>query len=161
MTYDLANPLHREQFKRYVNKLFTGKKKVELIDKSVRTLLQNSYLHVLCRIMAVETGVTEKYAKEEYFKHQANPDIFVKEMEDPLTGEVKEILGDSSDLSVKEMAIAIDKFRMWAAQQGVYLPEAHLKGETEDDEHMEFASDVDKQAFEQAIVETGRFEKFL
>lgn len=159
MIYDLENPLHRKQYKLYVNKLFNEKKKVEVVDKSVRTLSQNSYLHVLCRILAIETGVTEKYAKEEYFKRQANPDMFVQSVVDPITGESREVLADSSELSVADMSIAIDKFRTWSEQQGIYLPEAHLKGE--DTDYVEFTDEEDKKAFEQAIVETGRLEKYL
>ena len=158
MLYDLNNPLHEQQFKTYVKKLLKDKKKVELVDKSVRTLRQNAYLHTLIRILAIETGVTENYAKDEYFKRLANPALFVKIIKDPITGEEKETLLESSSLTIPDMAMAIDKFRMWSEEQGIYLPEAHLKGE---EDLMDFASDTDAQAYDQAVVETGRLKKYL
>ena len=158
MFYDLNNPLHEQQFKTYVKKLLKDKKQVELTDKSTRTLRQNSYLHTLIRILAIETGVTEKYAKEEYFKRTANPELFVQTVTDPVTGEQKTYLGESSSLTISDMATAIDKFRMWSEEQGIYLPEAHLKGE---EDLMVFKTDKDAKAYDQAIVETGRLKKYL
>lgn len=158
MYYDLNNPLHEEQFKTYVKKLLKDKKQVELTDKSTRTLRQNSYLHTLIRILAIETGVTEKYAKEEYFKRAANPELFIQKVKDPVTGEEKEYLGESSILTISDMALAIDKFRMWSEEQGIYLPEAHLKGE---EDLMVFQTDKDAKAYDQAVVETGRLKKYL
>lgn len=158
MTYDLTNPLHRRQFLARVRKLYSEGHKVELSDKSVRTLRQNAYLHCLVRITAFETGVTEAYAKDEYFKRQANKDAFVTEVEDPITGERTQTLRSSSSLSVEEMSSCIDRFRTWASVHGIYLPDARLTG---DGDRMEFASDGDREAFEQAVVETGRAERFL
>lgn len=158
MYYDLNNPLHQQQFKTYVKKLLKDKKQVELVDKTIRTLRQNSYLHTLIRILAIETGVTEKYAKEEYFKRQANSDMFLQTITDPVTGEQKEVLGESSSLNVNDMAIAIDKFRRWSEEQGIYLPEAHLKGE---EDIMSFSSEQDELSFNQAVVETGRLKRYL
>ena len=158
MIYNLNDPLHRQQFKLRVQNLYKKGKVVELVDKSVRTVNQNSYLHVLIRILAVETGVTESYAKDEYFKRQANPDTFVEKIIDPISKEEKESLKESSKLSVDELSKCIDRFRMWSEEQGIYLPEAHLKGSGDE---MEFKDDDDRLAFEQAIVETGRLEKYL
>ena len=158
MTYDLSNPLHRQQFKARVQKMYKDQRKVELTDKSIRTLHQNSYFHVLCRILAAETGVTENYAKEEYFKRQANPDTFLKTVVDPLTNQTNDVLGESSELTIDQMAICIDKFRRWSEEQGIYLPEAHLKGEGDE---MEFKDEDEQHAFEQAVIETGRLEKYL
>lgn len=158
MFYDLNNPLHEEQFKTYVKKLLKDKRQVELTDKSTRTLHQNAYLHTLIRILAIETGVTENYAKDEYFKRAANPEMFLQTVKDPITGENKEVLGDSSSMTVSDMSIAIDKFRRWSEEQGIYLPEAHLKGE---EDIMTFASTKDALAYDQAVVETGRLKKYL
>ena len=95
MIYDLKNPFHRKQFKERVNKLYKQGKKVELTDKTVRSLSQNAYLHCLIRITAMETGVTENYAKEEYFKRLANKEMFEQTVIDPITSEVKTCLGKS------------------------------------------------------------------
>jgi len=89
---------------------------------------------------------------------QANHDAFAVELDDPVTGERTQSLRSSSSLSVEEMSACIDRFRRWASEQGIYLPDAHLAG---DGDRMEFASEGDRQAFEQATVETGRLAKFL
>ena len=112
----------------------------------------------MIRILAIETGVTEKYAKEEYFKRTANPELFVQTVTDPVTGEQNTYLGESSSLTISDMATAIDKFRMWSEEQGIYLPEAHLKGE---EDLMVFKTDKDAKAYDQAIIETGRLKKYL
>lgn len=158
MFYDLNNPLHRQQFKAYAKKLLKDNKQVELTDKTTRTLRQNAYLHTLIRVLAIETGVTERYAKDEYFKRMANPDLFVKQIKDPITNEDKEVLGDSATLSITDMSIAIDKFRTWSEEQGIYLPEAHLTGE---EDMMAFVTETDAKAYDQAVVETGRLQKYL
>jgi len=153
MKYDLSNPLHRGQFAARAKALLgRGARVVELTDRSSRTVSQNSYLHVLIRVMAMETGVSERYAKDVYFKRMANPDIFVRTEADPLTGGSVETLRGSSELSSEEMAHAISTFRIWAAEQGCYLPEAHPT----DDGGVAFASPEDEEGFRQAEVEVER-----
>lgn len=128
-----------------------------LTDESERSLKQNGYLHVLIRILAIETGVEEEYAKTVYFKAFANKDLFERVVKDPITGESRTIYRSSRDLSVEDMAKAINKFRKWSEEQGYYLPEAHV----EDDGTVVFASDFDREAFEQAKVETSRLDAYL
>ena len=153
MNYDLTNKEQRKKFVKYANSLLKNKRTlVVLEDKSNRTLSQNCYIHVLCRILAQETGVTEYYAKQVYFKELANPDIFVHPTKDQLTGKMIRTVRSSADLSIQEMARAITKFRDWAAEQGYYLPEATLN----DDGTMTFASEQDKDAFHQAELMTSK-----
>ena len=158
MKYDLTNKLHRKQFvKRCNDMLKKGCKCVELIDQSKRSLNQNAYLHVLIRILALETGVTETYAKQVYFKQLANPDLFIAEKTDEVSGVKVSYLRSTSELTAQEMSKAINSFRHWSEDNGYYLPEASL----EDDGSMSFASDNDAEAFHQAEIETSRMEQYL
>lgn len=107
--------------------------------------------------MATETGTTEYYAKQVYFKELANNDLFVRVTKDPLTGKMVKTIRSSAELTVQEMARAIDNFIRWAAEQGYVLPEAM----TNDDGTVDFNTDDDKTAFEQAEVETSKQEQYL
>ena len=156
--YDLSNPLHRKQFVARANKMLEkccGR--VRLSDESNRTLNQNRYLHVLIRIMAMETGVKEHYAKQVYFKTFANPQWFLIEQVDPVTGEIIQTIRSSSELTVGEMSNAIDNFRHWAEDNGYYLPEAN----EDSDGNLTFSTPQDKKAFEQAEIETDRISKYI
>ena len=147
MIYDLTIKDDRLRFIKRVNDLLNKMRpSVSLIDESTRTLNQNSYIHVLFRIMADYTGESEEYAKQVYFKELANPDIFVKLSKDPITGKMIKYIRSSSEVSVSEMARAIDNFIKWAAENGVILPEA----QTNADGTMSFASQQDENAFHQA-----------
>ena len=145
MNYDLAQKDDRKRFVRYANSLLRNKRtNVCLLDESGRTLNQNSYIHVLCRILAMDIGVTESYAKQVYFKEIANRDIFITSTKDPLTGKFVTTTRSTCDLTIPEMRRAITQFRNWAAENGYYLPEANIN----DDGSMVFASDKDKDAFQ-------------
>lgn len=153
MIYDLTNPLHRKQFARRANKLLLDRCRFAVLsDESRRTPNQNRYLHVLCRIMALETGVSETYAKEVYFKQFANTGLFVIESDDPVTGMKVQSMRSSADLTKEEMKRAITNFRHWAADNGYYLPEAT----TEDDGTLTFASTKDEEIYKLADLETRR-----
>jgi len=153
MNYDLTDKQQRRKFVKYANSLLKNKRTlVSLEDKSNRTLSQNCYIHVLCRILAQDTGVTEYYAKQVYFKELANADIFVHPTKDALTGKMIRTVRSSADLSIQEMAKAITNFRNWASEQGYYLPEATLN----DDGTMTFNDERDKEAFRQAEIETSK-----
>ena len=158
MIYDLTNPLHRKQFVKRCNSMLEKHcNSVELVDESRRSLNQNRYLHVICRILAMETGVTEEYAKNVYFKELANPGIFVQTVTDPLTKQDRTTLRSTSSLSVEEMNKAINTFRHWSEENGYYLPEAN----PDDEGVWTFSSEKDEQAFHQAEVETSRMDRYL
>lgn len=124
MIYDLSKPLDREKFKMRVNHLFAKGRQVELVEKAKRSLSQNSYLHVLLGILAIDQGVTMDYAKEFYYKRHVNRDIFVASRKDKIVGDI-EVLRSSRDLTVEEMRISIDRLRNWASSElGCYLPSA-------------------------------------
>lgn len=158
MNYNLTNKDDRKRFIKYANSLLKNSRTlVSLEDKSNRTLSQNCYIHVLCRIMAIETGTTEYYAKQVYFKEIANPDLFICVTKDPLTGKVVKTIRSSTELTIQEMSKAINNFIRWADEQGYKMPEAI----TNDDGTMIFASDEEKNAFEQAEIETSKQEQYL
>ena len=128
-----------------------------LKDESSRTLNQNSYIHILCRILASETGVTEAYAKQVYFKEMANSDIFITVTKDTLTGKMVKLVRSTCDLTIPEMRKAITNFRIWAQENGYSLPEATIN----DDGSMTFASEEDKAAFHQAQIQTSKLEDYI
>lgn len=158
MNYDLSRKEDRGRFVKRANQLLRNQRtNVALIDESNRTLNQNSYIHVLCRILADDTGTTEQYAKQVYFKEIANPEIFEHVTKDPLTGRVVKITRSSRDLTIPEMAKAITTFIRWAAGEGYVLPEANLN----EDGSLTFASEADKEAFHQAQIKTSKFDDYL
>lgn len=123
MIYDLSNPYDREKFKRRVNALYQRQNVVELNEhKPRRTTPQNSYLHLLLGMFAMETGNTLEFVKQEYFKRLVNPDLFVERRYDKYLGEI-EVLRSSRDLNTGDMTTAIERFRNWAAAEAdIYLP---------------------------------------
>lgn len=130
MKYNLAIPLDRERFAERANALIRKGAVVELTDKNGRSRNQNSYLHLVLGVVAMEVGVTRDYCKEYYFKRLVNPDIFVRIVKDPLAGEIQ-VTRTSKDLTMEEASVAIDRFKRWCAEEGIYIPspedEARLK----------------------------------
>lgn len=128
MLYNLSNPHDVELFRRRSDTLIANGAVVELTRKTQRSGNQNRYLHLLLGCFAIEVGNTLDYVKEQYFKRAANHALFVTKRRDAYLGEV-EVLRSSADLTTEEMAIAINRFKDWAAQvAGVELPEATDKG---------------------------------
>lgn len=157
MNYDLRNKIDRKKFVSYANNLLKKQRaRIVLQDESDRTISQNSYLHVLIRILAIETGVKEAYSKEVYFKRLANPGLFIRIVENPITGDKTEYLRSTTELTVEEMSLAISRFRMWAEENGYYLPEAELN-----DGEMVFTSEEDKEAFLQGERETSKLDNYI
>ena len=158
MNYNLSVKEDRIRFVRRANSLLKNKQtNICLVNESNRTLNQNNYIHVLCKILAADTGQTAEYAKQVYFKELANPDIFITITKDPITSKPVKYIRSTGSITVTEMQRAIVNFRNWAAENGYYLPEADIS----DDGTMSFTSDVDKAAFNQAIIETSKIEATL
>ena len=122
MTYDLSNARHLAQFLTRASALERRGASVELREVTGRTKAQNSYLHLILGVVAIETGNTLAYTKDVYFKRLVNPDIFVKEVNDIYVGKVRTVRS-SADLTVETMSEAIDRFKRWAAENGIYIPE--------------------------------------
>lgn len=121
MQYDLSNEFQRKAFAEKCNSFLANKKVVELVCKQFRTRNQNSYLHLLIGVVAMETGNTLAYTKDVYFKRLCNQDLFLITKDDKLAGRV-EILRSSADLTTEEMSTAIDRFKRWGAENGIYMP---------------------------------------
>lgn len=143
MTYDLANTRQLDQYRLRSSKLIERGAKVELREVTGRTRAQNRYLHLVLGVVAIDTGNTLAYTKDVYFKRLVNPDIFVNEVNDLFAGKVKTVRS-TTELSVEQMKTAIDRFKKWAAENGIYIPEP------EDEERLK---DIE--------MEMGRMESYL
>lgn len=143
MIYNLSTPLDQERFAARANALMQKGCVVELTEKTLRTNHQNSYLHLLIGVIAMEVGVTLEYAKREYFKRLVNRDLFIRKEQDRFSGEI-EVIRSSADLTIEEMRISIDRFRRWAAEQGFYLP-----------------APEDKDRLRDIEIEMGRMRQYL
>lgn len=121
MMYNLSTPLDRERFAARANALLRKGSVVELREKNLRSRQQNSYLHLILGVVAMETGVTLEYCKEQYFKRLVNPDIFVRTIADKYLGEMQ-VIRSSAELTTEETNIAIERFRRWCSEEGFYLP---------------------------------------
>jgi hypothetical protein len=133
---------------------------VKLVDESNRTLNQNSYAHVLIRIVAAYTGETEYYAKQVYFKKMANPGIFKRITKDSVTGKITETYLSSKELSIPEMRKAIDGFKRWVLETfdgKLVLPEADIS----DDGTVTFKSDAEKEGFVKAEIEASKVDTYI
>ena len=143
MLYNLSNPLDRERFAAKANALLQKGSVTELTEKTLRTHNQNSYLHLIIGVVAMDVGVTLEYAKREYFKKLVNGDLFIRKEQDRFSGEI-EVIRSSADLTIEEMSLAIDRFKRWGAENGFYLP-----------------SPEDKDMLKYIEIEMGRMRQYL
>lgn len=121
MLYNLANEFQRKAFLARCEDCLEKAMVVELTAKTTRTRNQNSYLHLIIGVVAMETGNTLSYAKEWYFKRLVNPDLFIQEKVDKYAGRVQ-VIRSTTDLTKEELSMAIDRFKRWASEQGIFLP---------------------------------------
>ena len=126
MKYNPNNPIDRQRATERFNKLIEGKELFEIKGiKPIRSNQQNRYLHLLINWYAFEYGDLPEFVKQVTFKKTINPDIFRTEFTNKKTGEVREDWRSTRDLDTREMTKAIDRFRDYAGQGGIYLPEAN------------------------------------
>ncbi len=123
--YNGSKPIDKQRAIQKLQFLIANGKVFELTEKKrTRTISQNSYLHLIISVYALEMGETLKYTKEETFKKEINKDIFFVERVNYKTGEVRDSWRSTANLNTKEMTICIDRFRNHAAKDlGLYLPE--------------------------------------
>ena len=143
MIYNLSIPLDRERFAARCNQQLQKGSVVDLTEKTLRTHNQNSYLHLIIGVVAMDVGVTLEYAKREYFKKLVNRDLFIRKEQDRFSGEI-EVIRSSADLTIEEMSMAIDRFKRWGAENGFYLP-----------------SPEDKDMLKYIEIEMGRMRQYL
>ena len=124
MTYDLSNEYEVRKVLLRLNALIKKGVLVELKEqRPLRTWSQNSYLHLLLQVFAMEYGCSLDVAKVGYYKRLCNRDLFEVEKVNK-QGEVVKDLRSSADLTTEEMAQSIDRFKRFAAEGGIYLPDA-------------------------------------
>ena len=121
MQYDLTSDFQRKVFLSRVDNLLEKCAVVELTEKTIRTRGQNNYLHLLIGVVAMYTGNTLEDTKRWYFKDLCNPDIFHRQHFDKL-GNCIDSIRSTADLSKEEMSTAIDRFKRWGSQNGIYMP---------------------------------------
>lgn len=123
MTYNLSSELDKGRYEARSADLLRRGAIVTLEEKTVRSLSQNAYLHLLIGVVAMEVGTTLEDAKSTYFKQVCNKELFEQTIQDRLLGRTRTTLRSTTALSKEEMSVAIDRFKRWAAEQGIYLPE--------------------------------------
>ena len=119
--YDLTSEMQRKSFLARVDYLLEKCSVAELTEKTFRTRNQNSYLHLLIGVVAMATGNTLEDTKRWYFKELCNADLFHRQHFDRLGNSV-DCIRSSADLTKEEMSMAIDRFKKWGAENGIYLP---------------------------------------
>jgi len=105
--------------------LIEKKKRFEITEKKpIRSLSQNSYLHLILAYYALEFGETADYIKQEVFKKKVNREIFEFEFYNRKTYEVRTEYKSTAKLDTKELTIAIERFKEFSMRQaGFRLPE--------------------------------------
>lgn len=121
MLYYLKDDFSRNKCIARFNHLLEHAVLVELTDATKRSTAQNSYLHVVLGAVALHVGESLEYIKQEVYKRMVNPDIYVVEKDNRTLGHIVS-LRSSRDLNKEEMSMSIDRFRKWAAEQGIYTP---------------------------------------
>ena len=143
MQYDLSNELQRKSFSARVEHLLGKGAVCELTEKTFRTKGQNNYLHLLLGVVAMATGNTLEDVKREYFKAMVNPDIFLHYKTDN-RGNTINVYRSTSEVSKEEMSTAIDRFKRWGAENGIYMP-----------------SPGDESLLREIAIEMGRQQSYL
>ena len=121
MVYDLSSDFQRKAFLARVDNLMEKGAVVELTEKVFRSPNQNRYLHLLIGIVAIETGNTLEDAKKWYFKETCNSDLFHVQHRDKM-GNYIDHIRSTAELTKEEMSMAIDRFKRWGAENGIYMP---------------------------------------
>ena len=121
MVYDLSSEFQRKAFLARVDNLMEKGAVVEMTEKAFRSPNQNRYLHLLIGVVAIETGNTLEDAKTFYFKKVVNPDLFQVYVKDKM-GNTIDRLRSTAELTKEEMSTAIDRFKRWGAENGIYMP---------------------------------------
>ena len=121
MVYYLSSDFQRKAFLARVDNLMEKGAVVELTEKVFRSPNQNRYLHLLIGVVAIETGNTLEDAKKWYFKETCNSDLFHVQHRDKM-GNYIDHIRSTAELTKEEMSMAIDRFKRWGAENGIYMP---------------------------------------
>ena len=119
--YDLKKDGDLDKAVKYFHELIQKPCIIELTKKNpIRSLNQNAYLHLLFTWFSMETGYSEDYVKQYFFKKVVNNSLF-RTLVDGKFGRRVEWRSTAS-LDSAEMTKAIERFRNWAGVKGVDLP---------------------------------------
>lgn len=122
--YDLSDEYEVRKIRARLEHLVKKGALVELTEKKpLRSLNQNAYLHLLLQIFAMEYGCSVDEAKVDYYKRACNPDLYIREHENT-HGKTVKYLASSTELTTEEMSLSIDRFKRFASEGGIYLPDA-------------------------------------
>lgn len=123
--------MDRNKFKVRSDFLLKKQVFVELKDISRLSNNQNSYIHLILNIFAIEYGDTLENVKSEIFKEIVNPDIFVvKKVFDCRLNRVVVRLKSINDVSKEETNTAIERFKIYASKEcGIFIPDAFSEEE--------------------------------
>lgn len=121
MLYDLSNEFQRKLFLTRCNVFLEKGSVVNVSEKAFRSPNQNRYLHLLLGVVAIETGNTLEDVKREYFKNLVNPEIF-RSYKTDTRGNSIAVYRSTTAVSKEEMSIAIDRFKRWGHENGIYMP---------------------------------------
>ena len=113
MKFDLSKPVQLEQFNDRVKILKEKGAKVNITQHVKRSTSQNSYLHVIINLWAVQFGYTLAEAKT-FLKRGCHFMVYEK-------NGIK-FLAETSKLNVEVMTGCITWIRNHSSQQGYYLP---------------------------------------
>lgn len=134
MKYQTSDKAQVNEAFEYLTKLVGQEATVEIKKISPkRSLNQNSYYHLLLGIFGLEFGWSLEEAKIIH-KREVSPNIFIYEKNG------KKFVRSSADLDSKEMTDAIEQFRKYSAENGLYLPEPD-----EQDKLIYYSNQIEKE----------------
>ena len=123
MVYDLKT--QKEKFLLKVANLLDKQATVELSEKNYKSVQQNRYLHLIITWFAIENGYEIEFVKQEYYKKLSNSEIFLVKKWDKFTEKEIDFLRSITDVTKEEMTLSIERFRIWSAKNGTYLPDSN------------------------------------
>ena len=121
MNFNLANKFDLAKFRVYSEKLIGKACKVELTEKQKkRTIDQNSLFHLWVAVFADFIGELSREACKRDIKREL---LGQKVCKNIFTGQSEYEDYKTSEMTTKELASFMDKFKIWAqAEYGCYLP---------------------------------------
>ena len=69
--------------------------------------------------------IRNRICKQEYYKKLSNSEIFLVKKWDKFTEKEIDFLRSITDVTKEEMTLSIERFRIWSAKNGTYLPDSN------------------------------------
>lgn len=123
MIFNLKYPNDVKAAYAYLENLEEHQAKVEITKKSpIRSLSQNSYLHMILGWFCCEFGYTIEEVKYSIFKLQVNPELFIRTRVNKRGDEVRYVRS-TAELTTTEFNQAVERFRNYSAMEcQFYIP---------------------------------------